>query len=84
MRPPAVIADAFRLLFVGWCALTLWGLPERAEAVTWNSSTVSGVTGNGFNVVVTDVTNSTFIAGDANGNVYVSNDFGVAFTDKQT
>ena len=80
MRPPAVIADAFRLLFVGWCALTLWGLPERAEAVTWNSSTVSGVTGNGFNVVVTDVTNSTFIAGDANGNVYVSNDFGVAFT----
>ena len=80
MRPPAVIADVFRLLFVAWCALTLWGLPQRAEAVTWNNSTVSGATGNQFNVVVTDVTNSTFIAGDANGNVYVSNDFGVAFT----
>ncbi|MGB0604527.1 MAG: hypothetical protein ACPGRY_06215, partial [Candidatus Latescibacterota bacterium] len=60
--------------------MLLWGLPQRAEAVTWNNSTVSGATGNQFNVVVTDVTNSTFIAGDANGNVYVSNDFGITFT----
>ncbi|MFL2541836.1 MAG: hypothetical protein ACJ0UT_07670, partial [Candidatus Latescibacterota bacterium] len=61
-------------------AVLLCVLPIHGEAVTWGNSTQAPASTQIFNAVATDQANSTFIAVDAGGAIYISNDYGATFT----
>jgi photosystem II stability/assembly factor-like uncharacterized protein len=60
--------------------VTLCVLPKHTEALTWGNATQSPASAAIFNAVATDQTNSTFIAVDDGGAIYISNDYGATFT----
>ncbi len=80
-RRPLVAGMRRLLLWVCYAlAVMLCVLPKHVEALNWANSTQTPASGQIFNAVATDQNNSTFIAVDAGGAIYISNDYGATFT----
>ncbi|MFT5483830.1 MAG: photosystem II stability/assembly factor-like uncharacterized protein, partial [Halieaceae bacterium] len=87
---PSISVMTHRPLLAGMRSLLLWVwpvlavilcvLPKQVEAIIWGNSTQTPASSQVFNAVATDQNNSTFIAVDAAGAIYISNDYGAIFT----